>query len=454
MSLAAVLLAVCAFFFFHPIFLENKTITVELGDDFDASENISSVVFGSLDHVVIEDNVDTSSTGEYTVTYKLRTYKCTAAVSVVDTTAPELTLNDSVTKFVTDDITPEDFVSSAFDLAGYTLSLSEDQDFTEAGTYTVTVTAEDPSGNRTSKEAALIVEADTQPPVISGISDIVLTQGSSADLSSGVTATDDHDEAPSLSVDSSQVNFNVPGTYTVTYTATDKFGNTSTATRTVTVKAKPTSSSETEAKIVYLTFDDGPAENMGKVMDILDRYGIKATFFVTGAGSSYRSLITRAYNEGHTIGLHSYSHDYSKIYASEDAFFADLQQVSDMVESLTGHKSYILRFPGGSSNAVSKKYCAGIMTALTADVEAKGYVYFDWNVSSGDASGNNVPASEIVANSTASSADRINILMHCTDAKDTTVEALPQIIEYYMAKGYVFKPLTEQSTATHHHVNN
>ena len=207
-------------------------------------------------------------------------------------------------------------------------------------------------------------------------------------------------------------------------------------------------------KIVYLTFDDGPSANMGKILDILDEYDVKATFFVTGNNAKYRKYITKAYNQGHAIGLHSYTHNYASIYASKSAFYSDLKKISNLVKSLTGKRSYLLRFPGGSSNTVSRHYCSGIMSTLTKSVQADGYTYFDWNVDSTDASGNNIATSTLVANATTTSYKKVNILMHSTDAKDTTVEALPKIIKYYKSKGYVFQALSTSSYAPHHGVNN
>lgn len=125
-----------------------------------------------------------------------------------------------------------------------------------------------------------------------------------------------------------------------------------------------------------------------------------------------------------------------------------------MVEKFTGEKSMLIRFPGGSSNTISKKFVPGLMTKLTKEVQEKGYQYFDWNCDSTDASGNNVPVERLVENATSGKAQHINILMHDTDAKDTTVEALPKIIEYYRGQGYAFKALTKDSFAPHHHVNN
>jgi len=124
------------------------------------------------------------------------------------------------------------------------------------------------------------------------------------------------------------------------------------------------------------------------------------------------------------------------------------------VESIIGQKSYLIRFPGGSSNTVSAEYTPGIMTDLTKKVLEEGYQYFDWNCDSTDAEGNNVPVEKIVKNASSADSMHINILMHDTDAKDTTVEALPQIIEHYRQMGYSFKALTPASYAPHHHINN
>ena len=154
------------------------------------------------------------------------------------------------------------------------------------------------------------------------------------------------------------------------------------------------------------------------------------------------------------VALHTYTHDYAKVYASEEAYFDDLQKISDMVKEETGVESRLIRFPGGSSNTVSKQFSPGLMSKLTKEVQKKGYQYFDWNCDSTDASGNNVPAKTLVKNATSSTARHINILMHDTDAKETTVEALPDIIKYYRSQGYAFEALTIDSYPAHHSVNN
>ena len=214
---------------------------------------------------------------------------------------------------------------------------------------------------------------------------------------------------------------------------------------------KPATSGE---KVCYLTFDDGPSENTLKIINILKKYNVTATFFVTGNGTnSYMKNITES---GNTIALHTYSHDYKKIYSSSKAYFEDLNKIKELVKKETGVESNIIRFPGGSSNTVSRQYCKGIMSTITKEVEKQGYYYFDWNVDSTDASGNNVAASKLINNikTYSKGINNVVVLMHDTGSKNTTVEALPKIIEYYKSQGYVIKGLSEDSKTCHHGVNN
>ena len=210
----------------------------------------------------------------------------------------------------------------------------------------------------------------------------------------------------------------------------------------------------TESGICYLTFDDGPSDNTLKILDILDAYGIKATFFVVGtAKTQYMPLIV---NRGHAIGLHSTTHKYDVIYKDINSYLTDIQGISNIVYNATGVRSNIIRFPGGSSNAVSAKYCVGLMTDLTQRMPSLGYSYYDWNVTSGDASAALVPANTIVNTvlSNAKGKKSICVLMHDTSAKTTTVEALPAIIEGLDAMGFRFAPITAEVYGFHQKVNN
>lgn len=213
-------------------------------------------------------------------------------------------------------------------------------------------------------------------------------------------------------------------------------------------------------KVCYLTFDDGPSERTPEVLAILNRYGVKATFFVAGNPRypEYLQYLKDIKSGGHAIGVHTYSHNYTSIYSSTDAFFADQQVMIDKIVEVTGEKPNIMRFPGGSSNTVSRKYDGGtkIMTKLSKMVEEKGFAYFDWNVTSNDASGNNVSATRI-KNSVLGGAQgkqNICVLMHDAAAKHTTVQALPSIIEGLVAQGFRFEALTKNSPIFHHGINN
>ncbi len=214
-------------------------------------------------------------------------------------------------------------------------------------------------------------------------------------------------------------------------------------------------------KVCYLTFDDGPSKNTLTILDALDKYDAKATFFVVGSNSKLE-YVPEIYRRGHTIGLHTNTHQiYTSdkninIYASSEAYFNDLNAISDKVEQLIGIKSKIIRFPGGSSNTVSKKVCQGIMKTLKREVMAKGYAFFDWNVSSGDASGKTASASQIVKTvlSQAKNKDTICVLMHDSAAKTTTAQAVPAMLEGLKQMGYRFEGLTEQSFGFHQPVAN
>ncbi len=206
--------------------------------------------------------------------------------------------------------------------------------------------------------------------------------------------------------------------------------------------------------ICYLTFDDGPTNNTLKILDILDAYGIKGTFFVVGTGTT--AYMPRITSRGHAIGLHSTSHVYSEIYKDANSYIADINQMSEIVFNATGVRSNIIRFPGGSSNSVSQKYCKGIMTDLTVKVTDLGYSYYDWNINSGDANAPLVSAEKIVNNvlTKAKGQKDICVLLHDGWGKTTTVEALPQIIEGLDAMGYRFAALDSTVSGFHQSLRN
>lgn len=248
-----------------------------------------------------------------------------------------------------------------------------------------------------------------------------------------------------LYVDMSGVNVNKKGLYYANVAAKTK--------NTMTSKIIEV---EVLDKVVYLTFDDGPSLNTQKILNILDKYNIKATFFVTAENKAYDYMIQNAFKQGHTIGLHAYIHDYAYLYLSENNYFHDLENISKYVEERIGIKSEYIRFPGGSSNTVSKKYNSKIMSRLAKKVTEKGYIYYDWNISSGDAESIEVSSKDIIKNSTNISEDMdyIILLFHDSASKKTTVESLDAIIRYYKDRGYVFKNIDKGSYIYHQKILN
>lgn len=201
---------------------------------------------------------------------------------------------------------------------------------------------------------------------------------------------------------------------------------------------------------VYLTFDDGPSKYTEDILDILDAYDVKATFFVLGKESDYSiRMLQEIAKRGHTIGMHSYSHKYAEVYGSVEDFSADFYQIYSYILDNTGIQSVYYRFPGGSSNTISD-----IDMQVFADFLAEQEVeFYDWNVSSGDGGRVLLDVDTLVRNSTESISRHGTsiILMHDAASRPTTVEALPQIIENILAmEDTVILPITEDTTPVHH----
>lgn len=196
---------------------------------------------------------------------------------------------------------------------------------------------------------------------------------------------------------------------------------------------------------VYLTFDDGPSARTAEVLDILKENGIKATFFVTGQTSELaQEMMRRIVNEGHTIAIHTYSHRYTEIYASVEAYLADFERIYTWVHQVTGVYPQIFRFPGGSINAYNK----GIYRELVAEMDRRGFVHYDWNAMCGDADGKVHTPEELAQNSLAMvGSKQVIVLMHDNAVRQTTVACLPAVIAGYRGAGYTFASLTPEVKA-------
>ena len=203
---------------------------------------------------------------------------------------------------------------------------------------------------------------------------------------------------------------------------------------------QPLDASQAPAKVIYLTFDDGPSVQTGKVLEILERENIKATFFIVGrSGAASPDTLRAMVKAGHTVGMHSWSHEYKTIYASVEAFLEDMYKVFTLIRDETGVTPTCFRFPGGSTNS----YDYGIYQDIVAEMLRRGFVPCDWNMSAQDATKTPLPPEQIVANVlSAGNVVRGVVLMHDSKPRATTVEALPDLIAALRQRGYTFAPLT------------
>nr|MCR4581521.1 polysaccharide deacetylase family protein [Bacilli bacterium] len=389
---------------------------------------------------IVDGNVNTDEMGEYNISYKY-TYKdqelvLNQVVEVDDISGPRIiNASDALVKVCPNGkVIDKDAISIVDNVDGVIKEYESEINGT-----TLIIKAKDSKGNTSSSSIPAEVGDKTKPTIkISGSKSMSLTPGSKY-TEQGAIVTDNCDDnlkvETSGSVDTSKI-----GTYEITYTTKDSSGNSASAKRTVTVREK-----QAGEKVIYLTFDDGPGAYTEQLLDVLKKYNVKATFFVTGKGED--SVIKREYDEGHTVGLHTYSHDYKQVYASQTAYFEDLYKIRDRVKRITGYESNIIRFPGGTSNTVSKIS----MKALAKEVVNRGFYYFDWNVSSGDAGG--TTTADGVYNNTINTLKSGTSVVLQHDIKKYSVDAVERIIKYGLENGYTFERLTEDSPKIRHGAN-
>lgn len=426
------------------------------GKDTYREAGATATVNGKPIDVEISGTVDMQKLGNYTITYRAEylwlTKTATREIRVIDTTAPVITLNQ-IPGHVT-------LPGEEYQEEGFTAVDDYDGDITDKVQVSVdgdkiTYTVADSTGNTASQERE-IVRKDVVPPVVTLNGDAKITLKAGASFTDpGVTATDniDGDLTAAVTV-SGTVNTYLAGTYTITYTAVDAAGNTTTVERTVVVEAiKQPETVSPGGKVIYLTFDDGPGRYTQQLLDVLAQYNAKATFFVVNTGHKMNTLLNGIVDGGHGIGIHSVSHEYAEIYANEEAFFNDLYTMQGIIRDKTGVTTTMMRFPGGSSNSVSKKYNTGIMTRLTQAVQDQGFQYFDWNVSSGDAGGAKT-ADEVYNNVIKGIGSKKTAVVLQHDIQKFSVEAVERILVWGLNNGYTFQALTPNSPTCHHPVNN
>ncbi len=438
-------------------------MTVPYGKPFDdpgASVVSTGKLFGTIRRpgkIVSATALDVSTLGETVIDYgyssKGEEQHVMRRVTVADTDAPVITL-------VEDKVTASSWFTGYED-PGYSATDNLDGDLTDKVTVTrladqIVYTVTDSSGNEA--EAVRDLGFSVAAPAI------VLIGGEEIDVPAAMTFTDpgytcidnkENDYTDLVKVSGSVIPYKV-GDYTLTYTVSNDTGDTVKAERLVhIVGAERKDPVIPEGKTIYLTFDDGPGPYTNGLLDLLARYNVKVTFFVTGLEPDYADCIGRAYREGHAIGVHTFSHNYRQIYRSEQAFFDDFMACEELVKAQTGSYTTLMRFPGGSSNNVSN-FNPGIMRRLANIMTDMGYHYFDWNVSSGDAGGT-TSTSGVITNVTTGpngvwKNDASVVLQH--DIKDFSVAAVEQIIIWGQKNGYQFLPLQEDSYGAKHGIIN
>ncbi len=408
--------------------------------------------------VEIQTDGDLTQVGTHIVRYISRYEEAVGTayrqVTVVDTVAPQIQLVADPEKFT--------FPNETYAEEGFTAQDNYDGDITSTVLRSetreeVTYTVADSSGNSTTITRPIIYN-DPVPPVLvlKGEKQITVEEGQKYE-DPGYTATDncDGDITAQVTV-SGNVDTARPGYYTLMYTVKDGYENLVSVNRTVYVKSKSGKPSTApvevvpDGKVIYLTFDDGPGYRTPELLDILKKYNVKVTFFVVNTACI--GTIKRAAEEGHTIAIHTKTHNFKKIYASESAYYEDLYAMQDIIKAHTGQVTTLIRFPGGSSNTISR-FNRGIMTRLTQSVVENGFQYFDWNVDSNDAGGAST-ADEVFNNVISGVSKRRTSVVLQHDIKGFSIDAVERIIQWGLENGYTFLPLQQNSPGCHHGVNN
>ena len=420
---------------------EDGYIVKNIGKDYNKEVNINNNI---KEHKVGEYQV------EYSIKYLFFNIKKIRKVNIIDKDKPIIRVDNNPIKICPLDNLEEIEYYSYDEYDGDITSsviVMEDKDY-------VTFKVKDSSLNEDILKVKLI-RIDEDKPVINLKGDsVIYLYGNTKYQEPGYSAEDNCDgDITDKVVVSGEVLDDI-GKYTINYTVVDSSNNKSVITRKVIRKNNsiPSNNGYINNGEIYLTFDDGPSEDTtGYILDVLKEEGVKATFFVTCNGPDY--LIKRMYDEGHTVALHTASHNYSYVYSSVNNYFNDLEKVRNRVKNITGYDSKIIRFPGGSSNTISRSYQYGIMSQLTNMVIEKGYRYYDWNVDADDA-GHAYSSSQVYNNVVNHlSYNRANmVLMH--DIKYQTKDAIRDIIRYGKNNGYTFKKIENDTYMIRHGVNN
>lgn len=441
----------------------DSVMTLEYGSEYE-DPGAEAFLFGeqlfaegyplNSSRITATGEVDETKLGEYSVCYETAFLIWEATqhrtVNVVDTLCPVIELKEG----------PDELVmpGETYEEPGFTATDNCDGDLTDKVLRTeldgvVYYAVTDSSGNPAYAHRE-VPYYDAIPPVITldGGEEYTIQVGR-VYSEPGYSAVDNKDgEITELVQVEGQVDWLIPGEYSVCYRVEDSNGNQAEEIRSVTVKAADWQDTQWPPdKTIYLTFDDGPGPYTLQLLDLLDRYGVKATFFVVD--SEYNHLMKEIVRRGHSIGIHSVTHDYGQIYSSPEAFFEDLFSMQQIIFDNTGVVTTLMRFPGGGSNLVSKNSCKGIMSILTCAVRDAGFQYFDWNVDSDDAGG--ARKASVVRNNVITGIQETGISMVLQhDIHGYSVEATEDILIWALNNGYTFRSVRDSTPGFHHDVLN
>ena len=411
----------------------------------------NNILDASQYNVSKSNNIDINNLGEYLyaydIVYKGKTFHLERKVIVIDDEKPEIKVSHE--KVIRDYCSKKDKEKFTFEVVD-----NYDGDLTNLATVeemenAYQIKAIDSHNNI--NEVSIPIELTEKPKDIfklNGNSTVYV--GTNTKYSdSGVTYTDGCGNKITDKVTvSGSVDTSKNGEYILNYSV----GNQK-LTRKVIVYTPQASSDSTKnkEKIIYLTFDDGPCSYTSKVLDTLKKYNVQATFFVTHQFGSYVPLIKREYEEGHSVAVHTYTHNWN-VYKSVDAYINDFKKMNEDIYKYTGNYSNIFRFPGGSSNTVSRSYAKGVVKAIASKMLSDGYQYFDWDVDSQDAAG--ASRSKIYSNvvNGVGKCSKCIVLMH--DIKPNTVNELDNILNTLTSRGYKFGTLSINSPTVHHSIAN
>ncbi len=437
-------------------------VFVQVGTEYNESDITAEDGFTDLTHLLRKDvTPDTSKTGTYKVRYILNyeneIYYKERIVCVIDESGSVAEVKDK-----------NNAVSGGNYKKAISSSVTVVTEKQKDGKYLNTYVEEDLSGGTTYVKKIVETFDDSSPEITLKGNRIKVIMAGENYTDEGVTAIDNIDGDISSKVKSSCGGIfkgENAGVYKITYTVEDAAGNKATATRMVHVLNKigndPRISKTDDGKgVVCLTFDDGPSVVTIKNLDTLKEYGVKATFFIVDHNytESTKPIIERIIKEGHTLALHDgNSHNYGKTYSSETSYLEGITKLHDNILNDFGYDARIVRFPGGTSNAIARRFTEGLMNTLPKLMLDNGYLFYDWNVDSTDATEKNGNNPAAIYNNVVKDLKqgRINVvLMHDIASKTATSEALDDIIKYGINNGYIFEAITEDTPLVCHNATN